>query len=184
MWNGNNYFLLAKQSLKGRQYTPLYIHSVAFVQPLRSTKATEKVMQIESLTDAISIADKLRWLRCQHGLLQIEVAQYVGITRKEYNRFERTGARDYYPLKIMLKIAELYDIDVEAILDEYNLFLYRGQVNQIKALREARGMTQSQYANYLGVAPSVVQHWECTNYSRVTKASWALIVEKEYGHLV
>ena len=78
----------------------------------------------------------------------------------------------------------MYNIEVEQLLDEYNLFLYHGQAGQIKALREARGMTQSQYSAFLGVNRSMVQSWERKNYVRITKAIWKLMMDKEGLHLI
>lgn len=179
LWNGGDYFLLAKQCVTGIQYAPLYIHSFRLIQPPKITEAAKVNLRIKSLEEADTIADKLRWIRHQHGLLQSEVAERVNIDRGTYNGYERVGVRDFYPAEVMEAIANLYNIEVEWLLDDYNLFLYRGQASQIKALREARGMTQSQYSTFLGVNRSMVQSWERKNYVRITKANWKLIMDKE-----
>lgn len=44
------------------------------------------------------------------------------------------------------KLAELFEVPLENLLDAYNLFLLRGQGKQIKVLRMQRGLTQKVYA--------------------------------------
>ena len=64
------------------------------------------------------------------------VAERIGVKRTHYIEFE-TGNVDYYPKEILDKLARLYQILVEDLLDEYNQFLYKGQGRGIlkKALK-------------------------------------------------
>lgn len=68
------------------------------------------------------IADKLRWYRYHKALLQKDVADYIGIDPKTYSKYEEYG-RDRYPISSMSRLAELYDIPLEELLDAYHLFL-------------------------------------------------------------
>ena len=64
------------------------------------------------------------------------MAERIGVKRTHYIEFE-TGNVDYYPKEILDKLARLYQILVEDLLDEYNQFLYKGQGRGIlkKALK-------------------------------------------------
>ena len=116
------------------------------------------------------IADKLRWYRYQHALMQKEVAEQIGIDRNTYIHYEEYG-RDYYPIEHMEKLAELYDVPVEELLDGYNLFLYKGQGEQIQKIRQGLGLTQKQYAQRLGVSFDNLRKWE-QNRVRIYKLTW------------
>lgn len=116
------------------------------------------------------IADKLRWYRYQHALMQKEVAEQIGIDRNTYIHYEEYG-RDYYPIEHMEKLAGLYDVPVEELLDGYNLFLYKGQGEQIQRIRQSLGLTQKQYAEWLGVPLDNLRKWE-QNRVRIYKSTW------------
>lgn len=58
------------------------------------------------------------------------------------------------------KAAIYFGVDVTELLDEYNLFLYRGQGEQIKGLRKLLGLTQSELTKRLGVPIQKVRNWE------------------------
>lgn len=105
--------------------------------------------------------------------MQKQVAQYARIDRSTYCSYEDAG-RDYYPIENMKRIAELYGISVVALLDEYNLFLYYGQGDQIKELRKMRDMTQKQYAEYLGVPYGTLKQWE-RDRVQISKRTWEML---------
>ena len=94
----------------------------------------EKV-NIENINPAElnTIADKLRYYRNRKGLLQREVADYIGIESATYSAYEEDG-RDYYPVDILKRIAALYDIDLANLQDDYNAFLCAGQAEQVQQL--------------------------------------------------
>ena len=79
--------------------------------------------------------------------------------------------RDYYPLDKMELIAELLDVPVTELLDDFNLFLYNDQGRQIRAKRESLGLTQGQYAKLLGVNISNLKRWE-NNKVQIFKSTW------------
>ena len=116
------------------------------------------------------MADKLRWYRCRKALLQRDVADYAGIDRSTYIHYEEPG-RDYYPLDKLTKVAEILEVNVAELLDEYNLFLYHDQGRQIWEKREALGMTIIQYAEYLGIQPGKLRRWE-SNQVHILKSTW------------
>ena len=66
-----------------------------------------------------------------------EVADLIGISRGHYIDFE-VGYVDYYPKEIVDKLAALYKILVDDLLDDYNRFLYKGQgKNDTRVSRES-----------------------------------------------
>ena len=69
------------------------------------------------------------------------------------------------------KLAVIYDIPVAELLDDYNLFLYRNQGEQIRAMRPTLGLSQSAYAKMLGVPLGTLKNWE-QNRVRVFKSTW------------
>ena len=116
------------------------------------------------------IADKLRWYRYRHALLQSEVADRIGIDQKTYMRYEEYG-RDYFPIEHMQKLAGMYVVPIESLLDDYNLFLYHDQGRQIRERRLSQKLTQKAYAANLGVSLDKLKKWE-ENRVRMFKSTW------------
>ena len=106
-------------------------------------------MQFPDFSEITETADKLRWLRYQKGLRQRDVADYAGIDRSTYVHYEEYG-KDLYPPEHMEKIAQLFEVPVDTLLDDYNLFLRNGQGNQIKAIRTKLGLTQKTICGQAG----------------------------------
>ena len=104
-------------------------------------------------------ADKLRWYRLDNGYLQAQIAEIIGIYRSTYIYYENP-TRKFYELDKLQLLADLYQVDIECLLDDYMLFLYHGQGKQLKALRKELGMTQWQFAEMVGVRPASLKHWE------------------------
>ena len=84
---------------------------------------------------------------------------------------EWESGKDLYPPEHMEKIAQLFEVPVDTLLDDYNLFLRNGQGNQIKAIRTKLGLTQKQYADKLGVSLGNLKHWE-QNRKQIFKSTW------------
>ena len=126
---------------------------------------------VENTVDIkLNTEDLLRWLRYQKGLRQRDVADYAGIDRSTYVHYEEYG-KDLYSPEHMEKIAQLFEVPVDTLLDDYNLFLRNGQGNQIKAIRMKLGLTQRQYADKLGVSLGNLKHWE-QNRKQIFKSTW------------
>lgn len=104
-------------------------------------------------------ADKLRWYRLKNGYHQSEIADIIGVCRSTYIHYEET-TRKFYELDKLQLIADLYQVDIECLLDEYMLFLFRGQGKQLKALRKKLSLTQRQFADMLGVRFVSFKQWE------------------------
>ena len=105
---------------------PLQILQFPVILPHKFQDAEKFNLQFSDFSEITETADKLRWLRYQKGLRQRDVADYAGIDRSTYIHYEE-GGRDYYPKEHMEKLAELFEVTLEDLLDNYNLFLLRGR---------------------------------------------------------
>ena len=104
-------------------------------------------------------ADKLRWYRLTNGYLQEEIADMTGIHRSTYVHYENIEQK-LYDIDYLQKIADIYKIDITYLLDNYIMFMYKGQSVQIKALRKSLGLTQDKLADLLNTPKSNIKHWE------------------------
>ena len=103
-------------------------------------------------------------------LRQRDAADYAGIDRSTYIHYEEAG-QDFYPKEHMEKLAELFEVPLENLLDDYNLFLLREQGEQIKAIRQRLGLTQKAYAAQLGVPLQKFKRWEQGNV-QIFQSTW------------
>lgn len=106
-----------------------------------------------------TVSDKLKWYRYQNGLQQSDMAKIMEVDRTTYSRYEE-NVLEAYPLDKLEKAAKHFGIDITELLDEYNLFLYLGQGEQIKSLRKSLGLTKAELAQRLGVSLQKVRNWE------------------------
>lgn len=106
-----------------------------------------------------TVSDKLKWYRYQNGLQQSDMAKIMEVDRTTYSRYEE-NVLEAYPLDKLEKSAKHFGIDITELLDEYNLFLYRGQGEQIKSFRKSLGLTKAELAQRLGVSLQKVRNWE------------------------
>lgn len=103
-------------------------------------------------------------------MLQSEVAEHIGIDRTTYIVMEEVE-RKYYPIDIIRRMANLFEVDIEELVDEYNLFLYHGQGPQIKSIRKPARLTQRLFAEHFGARVNTVKRWE-SGKMRITRACW------------
>ena len=142
-------YVLAANVAGTLKVAPLQILKFPVVLPHKFLDAEKFNLRFSDASEITEIADKLRWYRYQKGLRQRDAADYAGIDRSTYIHYEEAG-RDFYPKEHMEKLAELFEVPLEDLLDDYNLFLLRGQGAQIKAIRQRLGLTQKVYAAQLG----------------------------------
>ena len=163
-------YVLAANVAGTLKVAPLQILKFPVVLPHKFLDAEKFNLRFSDASEITEIADKLRWYRYQHGLLQRDVADYAGLDRSTYAGYENT-LRDYYPIEKMEKIAELFAVPVTDLLDEFNLFLYNGQGQQIKEMRRRRQMTQAEFARRLGVPLDTLKAWE-RDRVQICKQTW------------
>ena len=149
---------------------PLRILKFPVLLPHKLQDAEKFNLQFSDFSEITETADKLRWLRYHKGLRQRDVAAYVGMDRSTYVHYEEYR-KDFYPMEHMEKIAQLFEVSVETLLDDYNLFLRKGQGEQIKAIRLKLGLTQKAYAKMLGVSLGNLKQWE-QNRKQISKFTW------------
>ena len=152
----------------GVRYAPLSIFHIRLNTSVRCREA-EKYLLRENC-EGLPPAERLRWCRYRAGLLQREVAERVGITRAVYADMEN-GIVAYWRKETMDKLAELFGVAAEELLDGYQRFLASGQRRQIEDLRQSMGLTKSAFARYLGVSHALLRDWT-TERKRVSKGSW------------
>lgn len=165
---------MTRYTPEGVKYAPFYIHSFRLVQPHTIVEAEKFNIRYTDPSQINNTSDKLRWYRYRCGLRQKDVAEYAGIERTTYSSYEEVG-RDYYPIEVMQKIAQLFSVPVTELLDKFNLFLYNGQGRQIKQMRAIKEMTQKEYAKYLGVPFGTLQQWEQDRVA-ISKSTWENLV--------
>lgn len=170
---GDSLYIMVRHSHNVVSYAPLYIHRFQFLQ-LHFLYDSEKFNTVYTEpSKLVTVADKLKYYRYKRGLLQREVSDYIGIERSTYVDYE-DSYRDYYPLDMLKRIADLLCVDISDIFDEYNSFLYYGQAEQIKALRKQMELTQKAFAVKYGVDVSNVKRWE-QGKIRISKKMWERI---------
>ena len=163
-------YVLAANVAGTLKVAPLQILKFPVILPHKFQDAEKFNLQFSDFSEITETADKLRWLRYQKCLRQRDVADYAGIDRSTYVHYEECG-KDLYPPEHMEKIAQLFDVPVERLLDDYNLFLRNDQGKQIKAIRMKLGLTQREYADKLGVSLGSLKQWE-QNRKQIFKSTW------------
>lgn len=89
------------------------------------------------------------------GLMQKEVAALAGVSLKD----------------VVDKLATLFHIPPQDLLDEYNAFLYNDPAKAIREYRESLGLGRKRFAREIGAAESCICSWE-ENTKRVSRKSW------------
>lgn len=140
-------------------FKPLYSFSLKSEENPMSREAAEFLNSNPNPDLLKNTGEKLRWYRYKNNLLQKDVADKIGVYRNTYIHYEN-NAIDLYPMDKLKKLANLFGVNIKKLLDDYNLFLYNGQGKQIKALRNAIGLTVSEFARLYNTTPNTVRNWE------------------------
>ena len=140
-------------------FKPLYAFSLKSEENPLSQEAIEFLTSNPNPDLLSRTSEKLRWYRYKNNLLQKDIAKKIGIDRSTYIHYEST-THDLYPQDKLKKLANLFGINIKKLLDDYNLFLYNGQGKQIKALRNAMGLTISEFARLYKTYPQTIRKWE------------------------
>ena len=151
-------------------YLPLYILTFSMSQYYKTVEANVYMNDNPDPIKLKTTAEKLRWFRYKNKMLQIEVSQAIGISRKTYLNYEKVEHRAY-PHENLKLIAKLYNIDLIDLLDEYNMFLYNGQGKQIQALRQSMNVNIYEFANLFGVKSTTIENWENESVT-ISKKTW------------
>ena len=154
------FFLLQRVSCEGRGLTPLYILQVTLAGPRTTVEAQAFYRMYHSYADIPNPWDRLRWCRYGLDLLQKEVAAMVGMEEWLYRDLESGAFHRSFTPELADKLAALYGIPVEDILDDYTLFLHRGGGDFLRRYREAKGWNRQQLADHAKVSRTSIRCWE------------------------
>ena len=134
---------------------------------MEATQFNQRYRRYEEIDN---IPDRLRWLRHSKGLMQVEVADKVGMTHSVYKVIEE-GFTQHIDLEKMERLAQFYGVPVTDFLDEFNQFLYDGQAVRIRAYRESFGMGKKRFAKFAGIPLSSLRAWE-NGEKRISRKCW------------
>lgn len=152
----DNLYLMAKSDGYRYIYSPLYIHTFKFIKRKREYRDIEFMQH--KYNELSTVADKLKYYRYLYNISQDEVADYIGISRCAYLKYEKGLSR--YPFKTMLRLAERYEVDIDDLFDDYHKFIYFKQERFIKGLRKKLNLKQHGFADILEVSPSMIKRYE------------------------
>ena len=167
---GRHSYLMVQNISGNIKFSPLFIHSFPLLAPHHLVESEKFNIRFSDPSQITEVADKLRWYRYRKALLQREIAELIGIDRSTYIKYEESD-HDYYSIEHMTKLAELYEVPITDLLDEYNLFLYNNQGKQIRKKRMQLGLSREEYAKNIGVSIHVLKRWEL-NKIRIHKSTW------------
>ena len=102
--------------------------------------------------------------------MQAEVAEKVGMTRSVYTAIEE-GSTRRIELEKAERLAKFYGVPLTDFLDEFNRFLYDGQVSRIRAYRESFGLGKKAFARKMGIPIRCLQEWE-SGRKTISIKSW------------
>ena len=153
-------FLLQKVSCEVSCLTPLYILQVPLAGPHTTSEAQAFFHMYHSYSEITNPSDRMRWCRYGLDLLQKEVAAMVGMEEWLYRDLESGAFHRSFTPELADKLAALYGIPVEDILDDYTLFLHRGGGAFLRRYREAKGWNRQQLADHAKVSRTSIRCWE------------------------
>ena len=133
---------------------------VPLAGPHTTVEAQAFYRMYHSYADIPNPWDRLRWCRYGLDLLQKEVAAMVGIEEWLYQDLESGAFHRSFTPELADKLAALYGIPVEDILDDYALFLHRGGGAFLRRYREAKGWNRQQLADHAKVGRTSIRCWE------------------------
>lgn len=162
-WNilnkiSDNLYSVYKKRKNKTEYSLMYIHTFTFVVG-RDYKECEKYnLEITNPYELENINEKIKYFRLKSSLYQEEVAKIIGIDRTTYISYEN-GLR-VYPIEVMTKLSNMYNVDLDVLLDDYHRFIYFNQGQNIKKIRKELGLNQDELAELLGVSFNVIKRAE------------------------
>ncbi len=158
------------------QFAPLYVLTIKPIQTHFLVDAEKYSITYNKDNLPTKTSDKLKYFRYQKGLIQKEVADFADMDRGSYSNFE-SAHRDYYNKDKILKIAEILEVDVTDLVDEYNLFLYDKPDLALKNLRKSQGLTQSEFAKKYNLTLHTVKGIE-QGIQLMYKSTWEKLFKK------
>lgn len=125
--------------------------------------------------DGETVSDKLRYYRIKCGLFQKDMAELLKIDRSTYARYE-SGVITSYPINVIKRCAEIFSVDADKLLDDYNRFIFEEQGKQVRRKRLESGLTQGEFGKLYGVSKNTVRRWE-NGAVKMSRRMWEKIFE-------
>ena len=100
----------------------------------------------------------------------------VGMEEWLYRDLESGAFHRSFTPEFADKLAALYSIPVEDILDDYTLFLHRGGGAFLRRYREAKGWNRQQLADHAKVSRTSIRCWE-TGQKTIGQKCFRLLAE-------
>ncbi len=162
-WNvlnkvSNNLYTVYRKIKEKTIYSLLYVHSFSFIIGNDYKECEKYNLTITNPNELENMNDKIRYLRLRKSMYQKDVAEYIGIDRATYSTYE--NGIGVYPKDVMMKLSEMYKIDLDVLLDDYHRFIYYNQGQNIRRIRQDLGLNQEELAESLGVSLIVVKKAE------------------------
>ena len=155
---GENLYILYRYENNCIRYAPLYVHSFRFIIGNDYKECEKYNLIITNPYELENINEKIRCFRLRESLYQEDIAKRIGIDRTTYISYEK-GLR-IYPIEVMTKLSDIYNVDLDVLLDDYHRFIYFNQGKNIKSIRKELGMNQKELAESLGVSLLVIKRAE------------------------
>lgn len=173
-----DFFAVHKSSKDGIRKSVLFVHAFHLFTH-RNLSAAQSFLETHPNPDLLTtVADKLRYYRFSNELLQMDVAKILGIDRQTYAYMENSQ-RTTYDITVLETLAEFYQIPVENLLDDYNLFLRRNPGTLIKSLRKSYHITQRELAAMLNINRNAVCAWE-NEWHEISSQTFHLLFHTDF----
>ncbi len=111
------------------------------------------------------LSQRLKELRLNQQLSQVDIAEKLGISNGLYNKYEKKGVNP--PYETLQKLSKIYWVSVDYILGNDTVPNEAATSpthiefsRNLKALRTKKGVTQQQLANTLRVDKTTISKWE------------------------
>lgn len=154
----DNLYTVYKKRNNKTVYSLMYIHTFSFILGNDYKECEKYNLEITNPYELKKINEKIRYFRLKETLYQEDVAKSIGIDRTTYISYEN-GLR-IYPIDVMTKLSNMYEIDLNDLLDDYHRFIYFNQGENIKRIRKELGLNQKELADSLGLSLIVIKRAE------------------------
>ena len=116
------------------------------------------------INDYIHIGQKMKHIRKMSGISQKDMAIKLGIAQSSYSNYENENREP--PFSLICLFCEKFGISVDSIINS-EIQTLKNDVDEketfpdrLKKFRIAKGLTQNQIADVLGVSQNAVYNWE------------------------